>query len=268
MKFNLILDLEEQYIKENQKVINEFAVSHNVMNSGNVRMKGRENVLVFTDSKSNITKWDGYAVIGIEHGKRIGGIPYVVEEIEDVDEAYMNLVYHRKHQIPMTIMETENLILREMQEADANDLCGLYEDKGAVRYIAPIHEVSEEKEYIKAYVKNMYGFYGYGMWSVVRKSDNRLIGRAGIEHRTLDGVVFCELGYFIGAKYQQMGYGYEAAKAVLEVAPRLGVKELVAYIHEKNTPSVKLVQKLGFSFWKSLWDGENFLIYKMKSFLE
>ena len=46
-------------------------------------------------------------------------------------------------------METENLILREMQVADANDLCGLYEDKDAVRYIAPIHEISEEKEYIK-----------------------------------------------------------------------------------------------------------------------
>lgn len=265
MKFNLVMDLEEKYIAENQQIIAGLAAVHNIISRNITGVGKADNLVVLTDSEDAAEKWRGYAVIGIEHKRKLSGIMYVVEELEDVDEGYISLVYHRKHRIPMTIMETEHLILRELLPKDAKDLCELYKDKEATQYITPVHEVSEEKEYMEAYARNMYGFYGYGMWGVVRKRDNKLIGRAGIEHRTLDGEVFCELGYFIGAKYQQKGYGFSAAQAVLQVAEKLGVEELIAYINEKNTPSIKLAQKLRFRFWKKSWDGETFLVYRIKT---
>lgn len=262
MIFTLIMDLQEEYLAKNKEIVEFLSKKNRVIRPEEVKEGDMENPLVLTDDVNATEKWKTYAVIGIEHTEEIRGVDYVAEELFDVDEEYMSLVYHRKHGILRTIAKTKRLVIREVGPNDAEDICRLYEDKEAVRYIPPIHGVMEEKEYMQAYVKNMYGFYGYGMWGVIRESDNRLIGRVGIENRTMDGKVFCELGYFIGAEYQGNGYALEAAQAVMLEAKRLGICELIAYIHKKNTPSIRLAQKLGFCFWQESYDGAKFLVYR------
>lgn len=44
----------------------------------------------------------------------------------------------------------------------------------------------------------MYGMYGFGMWLVKDRDTDKLIGRAGLELRLIDGVEEMELGYIIG----------------------------------------------------------------------
>lgn len=62
----------------------------------------------------------------------------------------------------------------------------------------------------------MYGFFEHGLWLVIRKEDNKVIGRAGIENREIDGELQKELGYLIGKPWQGKGYAAEACLAILD----------------------------------------------------
>lgn len=112
---------------------------------------------------------------------------------------------------------------------------GLYDDR------------EEELEFTRAYIENMYKFYGYGIWLVCLKENDEIIGRAGLSNRQVDGVNELELGYVIGEAYQGSGYAHEACVAVCEFAKeQLYADKLVCFIEKENIPSVKLAEKLGF----------------------
>ena len=90
---------------------------------------------------------------------------YCVEDINDIDEAYEDRVYRRFKGIPWDIAETPRLKIREIKVEDVKRLYELYRDESITRYMEPLFEdPKQEEEYTKAYIKNVYGFYGYGMW--------------------------------------------------------------------------------------------------------
>lgn len=130
---------------------------------------------------------------------------------------------------------------------------GLYED------------YEEEYNFTRAYIKNMYNFYGYGIWVVVRKEDDVIIGRAGLSNREVDGETKLELGYVIGEEYQNQGYAYEACKAVCEFAKeKLYEDELVCFIKKGNDSSVKLAEKLNFEFVMDIvYEGDEYGYYRL-----
>lgn len=273
MVSTLIIDLDENYMNKNISILKKLAVGYTVIINktacGNQLMKespaGKKNLqdmLVLSDDENAAVKWSGYAILAIAHGKYIPGVEYAAEELEHVEDHYINYVYNRRFGIPNIIKETERLIIREMKAEDADGLCRLYQDEESTQFIPKIHEPEEERKLASAYIKNMYGFYGYGMWAVVRKKDNCLIGRAGIENRMIQEEMFYEIGYFIGREYQRMGYGYEAVRAVMEFAGDFGMQELIAYINAKNTPSIRLARKSGFHFWKKLHDVDEYVVYR------
>jgi [ribosomal protein S5]-alanine N-acetyltransferase len=101
------------------------------------------------------------------------------------------------------------------------------------------------------------------LWLVLRKEDNKVIGRAGIENREIDGELQKELGYLIGKPWQGMGYAAEACFAILDYVKE---RELCSYLflccHQKNIPSISLAQKMGFTVYAEDIDGMNLYIYK------
>lgn len=262
----LILDLNKGYLEKNRKFIKGLKNKYVVLNydSESERNEIYKNAMqtgiaVITDDESAGEKWKNYAVIAVEHKTRICGVDFVTEELESIDDTYINLVYVRKFELPLIVKETPNLIIREITMDDVPELCKLYEENKFNPFLEPLHDVEQEKEITKAYINNMYRFYGYGMWVVIHKKDNRIIGRAGIEHRILNEKIVCELGYFISADYQRKGYGFEAAAAVVDYAKEHEMKELVACIDENNSPSIRLAVRLGFVPWQSIVDGERTL---------
>lgn len=98
---------------------------------------------------------------------------------------------------------------------------------------------------------------------MLRKEDNKVIGRAGIENREIDGELQKELGYLIGKPWQGMGYAAEACFAILDYVKE---RELCSYLflccHQKNIPSISLAQKMGFTVYAEDIDGMNLYIYK------
>ena len=172
----------------------------------------------------------------------------VVEGFEEVDMILLQRVYERHFNIPWTILETKRCIVRELELSDMDALFSMYAESGMTDYMEGLYEYEEELEYQKAYIENMYHFYGYGMWLVFEKKTGTLIGRAGVEHREeLNGDM--ELGYAIRTSFQHQGYAYEVCQAIMQYAgEELQVHLLRCMIQKENTLSEKLAIKLGFSY--------------------
>ena len=110
-------------------------------------------------------------------------VDIIVEGFEEVDYDFFEKIYQRHHGLPWTILETERLVVRELALSDMDALFELYSYEGMTDYMEGLYPYEEEYEYQKAYIANMYRFFGYGMWLVFEKETGKLVGRAGVEHR-------------------------------------------------------------------------------------
>lgn len=177
----------------------------------------------------------------------------LVEGFEEVDFYFLERIYQRKNGIPWTVIETERCFLREMVLEDLDVLYPLYQGRDITRFMEGLYEKRETEEaYTKAYIENMYRFYGYGIWVIVEKNKGVLIGRAGLNHVELHGETSLEMGYMIGETYQNQGYATEVCLGVLAFAKEVSAFENVnCLIQKENTISLSLMEKLGF-----IWEEE------------
>lgn len=193
-------------------------------------------------------------------------VNYVVSELAMVEDDYFNLIYMRAHNIPLLIACTERTIIREMTADDLPAMYELYSDEAVAKWVEPLYEYEKELEFTKAYIENVYSFYGYGLWLVFDRKTGELIGRAGISVREIDGEKRCELGYIIRGDRQRQGMGFEVSTAVMEYAAYcLMIDELWLCIEKDNTASIGLGKKLGFTLYgSSVCDGKDCCLYRKK----
>lgn len=171
---------------------------------------------------------------------------YCVENLSDIDADYLERVYRRFKGLAWDIAETQRLKIREITVNDVARLYELYCDESITRYMEPLFEdPQQELAYTKEYIKNVYGFYGYGMWVIEEKKSGQVIGRAGLEYK--EGFEGLELGFMLGVNYQHKGYAYEACRAVLDYGVHVLEQSCYyAIVHEDNIPSRRLCERLGF----------------------
>ncbi len=178
---------------------------------------------------------------------------------------YLCQVLDRFHGIPLTIATTNRLVLRELTLENMKGLYDIYQNKDICQYIPPMDSFEEEKEKLSAYIKNIYPFYGYGLWGIFTSKDNLLIGRAGLQNRTIDGQEELELCYLIARDYQNQGYATEAGRRIIDFAiEELEAPRLVAVIAKGNDASCRVAQKLGMSYEKEVsYQGFDCYLYSL-----
>ena len=179
----------------------------------------------------------------------------------------------RKAGLPVEIARTGRLLLRETIDADIPELYRIGTDAAVEKYIAPLQPTLEEEiAYTKAYMRHMYAFYDFGLWTVLEEGSSgtdRVVGRAGLfPSERLDGQI--EMGYMIAPECQGKGYGKEAAEAVLRYAfDVLDLEEVHLFAVEENGASVKVAEALLLKVpggemekWQELthfrWKNQNF----------
>ena len=179
----------------------------------------------------------------------------------------------RKAGIPVEIARTDQLLIRETIDSDISELYRIGTDQAVRKYIAPMQPTLEEEiVYTKAYVRHMYAFYDFGLWTVLEKDaygQERVIGRAGLfPSERLAGQI--EMGYMIAPECQGNGYGKEAAETVLRYAFNvLDLEEVHLFVEKENKASVKLAETLLIKVpggqkekWQDLahfwWENQNF----------
>ncbi len=207
--------------------------------------------LYITDDADKVTaaKKAGAAVLIYLHeankAECFKGCCFYIEGFDDADSTYYTRVYQREKRIPWTIRETERLMIREMTPEDTEALYALYEDKSVVAYMEDLPDNrEEEREYIKDYIDKVYGVFGFGMWLIVLKDTDEIIGRVGFQNYEEENQV--ELGFLIAPKYQRKGYAYEACLAALEyMQEEYEYLKIVVRCHRDNGGAIRLCNKLG-----------------------
>lgn len=179
------------------------------------------------------------------------GALYVIEQIEEIDYETVNMAYRRLAGLPWEILTTKHCIIRETVVEDVDSFYQIYAEPEITRYMEDLYaDRDEEIAYIRDYQEKVYGFYGYGMWTVLTK-DGTVIGRAGISWR--EGFDFPELGFVIGVPWQRHGYAYEVCSAILTYARKeLGMTKIQALVMQGNYKSENLCRKLGFQFMEQV----------------
>lgn len=198
-----------------------------------------------------LAKERNIAVLGYQGAGMAEFLPveYAVMDAEGVDETYLRRVFQRFHNIPWEILETKRCLVREFAMEDLDALFELYAKPGMTDYVEPLFYYEEEATYEEAYIKHRYHYFGYGMWLVFDKESGKLIGRAGLEDRDYPEGTAMELGYMIAPEYQRKGYATEVCRAILIYAKEeLEAESVNCLVDEKNVPSVRLVEKLGFTY--------------------
>lgn len=191
------------------------------------------------------------AVLGYQGAEGMEFLPveYVIQEFEGIDEKFLERVFCRFHNLPWEILETKRCLVREFAMEDLDALFELYAKPGMTDYVEPLYSYEEEAAYEEAYIKHRYHYFGYGMWLVFDKESGKLIGRAGLEDRDYPEGTAMELGYMIAPEYQRKGYATEVCRAILTYAKEeLEAESVNCLVDEKNVPSVRLVERLGFTY--------------------
>jgi RimJ/RimL family protein N-acetyltransferase len=109
-----------------------------------------------------------------------------------------------------------------------------------------VRSLDDARAYIRDGPVASYERFGFGLW-LVELTDGTRIGMCGLLKRdTLEDV---DIGFAYLPAYQSQGYGFEAARAVLDYARDvLGISRVVAIVSEGNDASARLLEKLGMTF--------------------
>ena len=203
----------------------------------------------------------GYAVLGYDGtgSYRIPSAEDVFESMVEMEPEDINEVYCRLKCIPKYILETERCYVREISLNDIPRLYEIYANPSITKYMEPLFERQEDElAYTKSYIKNVYGLYGYGMWLLIEKESNTVIGRIGVEmkenpldeglaHEKCRGGV--EIGFMIAQEYQGKGYAKEAVRAVLSYCKQhIGTRLVYAMVDRDNEASIGLCERVGFVY--------------------
>ena len=173
----------------------------------------------------------------------------ITEGFDEIDYDFLNKCYQRAHNLPWRILETKRCYLRELALEDIDALFALYEQPGVTDYMEGLFERAEEEQYQRAYIDNIYRYFGYGMWLVCKRENDKIIGRAGLEHRDYKGQTELEMGYMISPCEQNKGYATEVCQAIVKYArDNLDFSRVNCLIQYDNLVSRHLAEKLNFSF--------------------
>lgn len=158
-----------------------------------------------------------------------------------------------------TILETERLILCEFSTDDAPFILELTNDESYIRFIGDrgIKTLDDAKNYLLNVPMKSYEKFGFGLYQVKTKGSGTPVGTCGLIKRPeLDDV---DVGYAFLAKFRGKGYATEAGQAIVEYAKTVvGLKRVVAVALPDNYASVKVLEKLGLRFEKTIvWPDDN-----------
>ena len=180
--------------------------------------------------------------------ERLSGCRILLEGFQEIDRSFLENVHTRALGLPVLIAETKRLWIREMTLSDLDGINALYREEPSVTLSPELAlDRQDEEEKIKAYIAYMYGLYQFGMWVVIEKKSQEMIGRAGFGIADYLDFAEIDMGYLIGKKYRRQGYGEEACRAALAYGQQvLDFPGVSAYIDQENSGSMGLIQKLGF----------------------
>ena len=143
------------------------------------------------------------------------------------------------------ILETSRLYLRELNDDDFDALCKIMQDEKTMYAYEGAFSDDEVQQWLeRQYMR--YDKYGFGLWAVVLKENNEVIGQCGLTMQPWKDQEVLEVGYLFNRDYWHHGYASEAAKACMEYAfEKLHANEVCSIIRDTNIASQNVALRNG-----------------------
>lgn len=151
--------------------------------------------------------------------------------------------------VPNPVAVTERLILRRIEPSDALFMYRLMTDPTWIENIGDRGLKGEEdtRRYIEERLVSLYERFGFGLYLVELKETGQPIGICGPLRRP--SLPEPDLGYALLPEFAGKGYAHEACLRMLAHAcDDLKLARILAICAPKNARSIRLLERLGFSF--------------------
>jgi [ribosomal protein S5]-alanine N-acetyltransferase len=147
------------------------------------------------------------------------------------------------------ICETERLSLRQLELSDAPFILEQLNEPSFIEFIADrgVRTIADAEQYLCNGPLAMYAAHSVGLLLVEDRQTHQPLGLCGLLHR--ETFEHRDLGYSFVPRAWGRGYAVEAGQAVLTWA-RLerGLKTVIAITSLVNPKSIRVLEKLGFTF--------------------
>ncbi|WJK00295.1 GNAT family N-acetyltransferase [Elizabethkingia anophelis] len=140
------------------------------------------------------------------------------------------------------ILETERLLLRELNPDDAGDFFNLNENPNVIKYTGDkaFQNIDEAREFLENYQN--YRLNGYGRWAVMSKENNEFVGWCGLKYNSSTDET--DVGFRFFEHYWNKGFATESAGACIDYGfKNLNLNTVLGRAMQDNAASVKILEK-------------------------
>jgi [ribosomal protein S5]-alanine N-acetyltransferase len=171
--------------------------------------------------------------------------------------------------LPIPTIQTNTLILRPLEPADAVTLHRINQSEGVLRYFPVTTPPPLEK--VQRFIAGQAAHwekYGYGNWGILPEGEREIIGWVGLQY--LPELKETEVGFLLDRPFWGKGYATQSALASLDFGfQSIHLDHIIALVHPENMASRRVIEKCGMVYGQtlSLW-GMELVRYTLEAKLE
>ena len=142
-------------------------------------------------------------------------------------------------------LETARLLMRRPRTEDAWAIFDRYAaDSEATRYMAwRVHTTINDTYGFLTFSDSEWERWPAGPYVIFSRADGTLLGSTGFSFETSHRAI---TGYILARDAWGKGYATESLRAMVELAPRIGIRLLSASTHVDHAVSGRVLEKCGF----------------------
>ena len=145
------------------------------------------------------------------------------------------------------ITETNRLYMREMCQTDYPALSKILQDADVMYAYEGAFSDTETQDWLDKQIRN-YEQYGFGLWAVILKETDEMIGQCGLTMQDYKDNKVLEVGYLFQKSFWHNGYAAEAAIACREYAfEKLNADKVYSIIRDSNIASQNVAKRNGMN---------------------
>jgi len=151
------------------------------------------------------------------------------------------------------LFETNRLRLREFNLSDVKFIIELLNSPGWLEFIGDrnVKTIKQAQNYLKNGPMKSYRENGYGLSMVETREGDKPIGMCGILKREF--MDHPDIGFAFLPAFMAKGYAFEIANETINYTRHhLKIPTISAITDEKNVKSIRLLEKIGLKFIKTI----------------